>query len=110
MSKPHPLFKTGAAAADDAIVIELTSNAEQFDTWQLGSSAGAIDVYGSLDGTNYQSAPIALVDQGSVAPGTTVVETTAGGNYLFKGRWKKIKLLQKGVTAVVGAVLEGYQA
>ena len=42
--------------------------------------------------------------------GIQVIETAANGNYGFKGRWKKIKVLQKGATAVVGAVLAGYQA
>lgn len=112
MSKATPIFKNNAAGtnADNAIVAEVTSNAEGYDTWQLGSSAGVMDVYGSLDGTNYLTAPIALTDLGSVAPSTTVIETTAGGNFGFKGRWKKILVQQKGATAVVGATLEGYQA
>ena len=110
MNKPLPLFKSGSANADDATVIEIASNAEMYDTWQLGSTAGAMDVYGSLDGTNYLTAALALVDLGSTTPSTAVIETAANGNYGFKGRWKKIKVLQKGATAVVGAVLAGYQA
>lgn len=110
MSKPHPMFKTGSANADNATVVEITSNAEQFDTWQIGSTGGVMDVYGSLDGTNYLTAPLALIDLGSTAPSTAVIETAAGGQYGFKGRWKKILVQQKGGTAVANACLLGYQA
>lgn len=106
-----PMIKTaGAGVSNDDIVFEIASNAELFDTWQLGSSAGAMDVFVSGDGTNYQSAAIALIDLGSVAPATAVVVTTAGGNYGIKGRWKKIKLLQNGGVAVANAFLIGYQS
>lgn len=112
MSKQSPMIKKNAAGtnADDAVVFELTENGEHFDTWQLGSTTGVMDVYGSLDGTNYLSSAIALVDLGSTAPSTAVTETTANGNYGFKGRWKKIKVLQKGATAVTNAALVGYQS
>lgn len=109
MSKPV-LKRLGAAAADNATVFEITSNADQFDTWELGSSAGAMDVFVAGDGTNYLAAAVALVDLGSTAPSTTVVETTAGGNYGIRGRWPKIIVRQKGVTAVVGAYLIGYES
>jgi hypothetical protein len=108
--KSSPIFKTGTGTNAGDIVIEITKNAEDYDTWQLGSSAGSMQVFGSLDGTNYLVTALALVDLTSVAPGTTVTSTTAGGNYGLKGRWKKIKLTQNGATAVAGAVLEGYQA
>ena len=106
---PSPMIKTGGAGTnDDDIVFDITSNAEQFDTWQLGSSAGAMDVFVSGDGTLYQSAAIALIDLGSTAPSTAVVVTTAGGNYGLKGRWKAIRVRQNGATAVEDAFLIGY--
>lgn len=110
MIKPSPIFKSGVGVNNGDIVIEILSNAENYDTWQLGSTAGAMQVFGSLDGTTYLTAPLALVDLGSTTPSTTVVTTTANGQYGLKGRWKKIKLLQSGGAAVAGAVLEGYQA
>lgn len=100
--------EVGASAADDAAVFEVNNNAEQFSTWQLGSTAGAMDVYVSGNGTTYQTAAIALVDLGSTAPSTAVTETTAAGNYGIRGKWKKLKVLQKGATAVTGAYLIGY--
>jgi hypothetical protein len=106
-----PMIKTaGVGVSDNDVIFEIASNAENFDTWQLGSTAGAMDVFVSGDGTNYQSAAVALIDLGSTAPSTAVVVTTAGGNYGIKGRWKKIKVLQNGGTGVANAFLIGYQS
>lgn len=105
------LIKTaGAGVNDNDIVFELTSNAENYDTWQLGSTAGSMDVYVSGDGTNYLTAAVALIDLGSTAPSTAVTATTAGGNYGIRGRWRKIKLLQVGATAVANGYLIGYES
>lgn len=101
-------MRNSASDADNATVFESLSNAELFSTWQLGSSAGAMDVYVSGDGTNFQTAPVALIDLGSIDPSTAVVETTAGGNYGIRGRWRGIRVLQKGATAVENAYLIGY--
>jgi hypothetical protein len=104
------LRRLSATTADNEAAFEITSNGDQYDTWQLGSSAGAMDVFVSGDGTDYQSAAVALVDLGSTAPSTAVVETTAGGIYGIRGRWPKIIVRQKGATAVVGAFLIGYES
>lgn len=109
MGTPVLIKTAGAGVNDNDVVFEITSNAQNFDTWQLGSTAGAMDVFVSGDGTNYMSGAIAMIDLGSTAPSTAVVVTTAGGNYGIRGRWKKIKLLQNGATAVANAYLIGYE-
>lgn len=73
---------------------------DQCDAWQLGSTAGAMDVFGSLDGTNYLATAIALIDLNSTDPSTLVSVTAAGGLYGFRGHFKAIKFLQNGATAV----------
>jgi hypothetical protein len=108
--KPSPIFKTGSGTNDNDVVIQQASNAEQYDTWQLCSTAGAMDVFVSSDGTNFMTAPLALIDLGSTTPATAVVETSANGHYGFKGRWRAVRVLQKGATAVANAVLTGYLA
>lgn len=112
MSAQTPvMIKTGGVGtADNSTVFELLTNAEFFDTWQLGSTAGSMDVYVSGDGTNFQTAAIAMVDLGSTAPSTTVVATTAGGNYGLKGRWKAIRILQVGATNIENGYLIGYNS
>ncbi len=96
---------TGSSNADNATVFEFLGNMQSYDTYQLGSTGGAMDVYGSGDGTNFLSAPIALIDLGSTTPSVAVVETAANGNYGFRGRYKAIRVLQKGATAVANAYL-----
>lgn len=110
MGKPVLKKSAGVGVNNDDIVFEISSNADIFDTWQLGSTAGVMDVFVSGDGTNYMSAAIALVDLGSTAPSTAVVVTTAGGNYGIRGRWKKIKVMQNGATAVANGYLIGYES
>lgn len=106
-----PMIKTGGSGTNDNdVVFEILENAELYDTWQLGSTAGAMDVFVSGDGTNFQSAAIAMIDLGSTAPSTAVIVTTAGGNYGIRGRWKAIRVLQNGATAVENAFLIGYQS
>lgn len=102
--------KAGTGVNDNDPVFELAADAEYFDTWQLGSTAGAMDVFVSGDGTNYMASALALIDLGSTAPSTAVVVTTAGGNYGIRGRWKKIKVLQNGATAVANGYLIGYES
>lgn len=110
MGKPVLEKSAGTGVSDNDVIFEIASNADQFETWQLGSTAGAMDVFVSGDGTNYQSAAIALIDLGSTAPSTAVTVTTAGGNYGIRGRWKKIKVLQNGATAVANGYLIGYES
>ena len=102
--------KSGTGVSDNDLIFEVPANAELFDTWQLGSTAGAMDVFVSGDGTNYMASAVALIDLGSTAPSTAVVVTTAGGNYGIRGRWKKIKVLQNGATAVANGYLIGYES
>jgi hypothetical protein len=101
--KPIATYGPLASANDNDVVFTLTGNGQDNDTYQLGSTAGAMDVYGSGDGTNFLTAPIALTDLTATAPATRVIETTANKHYQFTGRYKAIQVLQKGATGVTGA-------
>lgn len=100
---------TGSGTNNNDVVMTIADDSLQYDTWIIGSSAGALDVFVSLDGTNFQSAALALLDLGSATPTTMVAVTTAGGNFAFRGKYKKIRVDQNGATAVVGAVLNAYR-
>lgn len=89
--------------ADNAVVFTLTGNGQDNDTYQLGSTGGAMDVYGSGDGTNFLATALALTDLTSTTPATRVDTTVAGKHYQFSGRYKAIQVLQKGATAVANA-------
>lgn len=101
--KPIATYGPLASNADNAVVFTLTGNGQDNDTYQLGSSAGAMDVFGSGDGTNFLATPLALIDLASTTPATRVVETAAGRHFQFTGRYKAIQILQKGATAVENA-------
>lgn len=92
-----------AGTNDNDIVIELDS-VGKFDRFMLSSTAGAMDVDVSLDGTNFITA-IAMEDEKSTTPQTRVVVTAAAGLYLFQGPIKAVRVRQNGVTAVANAVL-----
>jgi hypothetical protein len=97
----------GSAAADNAVVIDAPENVFNYTVFSLMSTAGAMDVYISQDGTNYTTDPIAMTDRCDTGAGSSdaVNETAAGRLYGFRGNFRKIKVLQKGATAVVGASL-----
>lgn len=96
---------TGSAAADNAVVFTFTGNAQSYDTYQFGSTAGAMDVFASGDGTNELTTALAIIDMASTTPATRVVETAANRHYMLQGRFKSIRILQKGATAVENAYL-----
>lgn len=95
----------GNAAADNATVIE-TGDASLYSEFTLQATDGAMDVYVSLDGTNYSTAALSLIDLGATTS-DPVIETAADRTYAFFGVFAKIRVLQKGATAVTGAVLMG---
>lgn len=99
----RPGFASGAAAGDNATVIEL-EDVSMFDTFILQSTQGAMDVFVSLDGTNYSTAPLSLTDMGATTS-TPVIVTAANRTYGFRGKFRKVKVLQNGATAVVAATL-----
>jgi hypothetical protein len=89
---------------DNDVLIEFDSNVEAFDTFELMSTAGAMDVFVSLDGTNYTTAAHSLADLGAITTDPVIV-TAANRVYGFRGKYKKIKVLQNGATAVTAPVL-----
>jgi hypothetical protein len=94
---------TGSGTNDNDQVI-LLDDAGPFDTFLLMSTAGAMDVFVSLDGTNYTTAPLSLADLGA-SDTIPVLVTVANRMYGFRGKYRKIKILQNGATAVEDAAL-----
>lgn len=89
--------------ADDNDVLFTTSDMDRWDACLLMSSAGAVDVLVSLDGTNYSTAPLSLQDFGATDMNPVLV-TTTGRVYGFVGKFKYIKVLQNGATAATAAM------
>lgn len=96
--------KTGSGTNDNDVVIDATDLMDGADTFFLMSTAGAMDVFVSLDGTNYTTAALSLTDMGATTT-TPVVVTAANRMYGFRGKFKAVRVLQNGATAVENAVL-----
>lgn len=94
---------TGSGVNDNDVVITL-NRADPFDTFLLMSTAGAMDVFVSLDGTNYSTAALSLTDMGATTSSPVVV-TAANRVYGFRGLFRAVRVLQNGATAVENATL-----
>lgn len=99
-------YKGGIGVNDNDVVVQ-TGDVSAYDTFTLMTTAGAADVFCSLDGTNYATAALSLEDLGatSAAGGVWVVVTAALRIYRFRGNFRLIQVQQNGATAVTGATL-----
>lgn len=87
---------------DDNSVLLTTGDLTNYNEHIIHSTAGAVDVEVTVDGTNWTSsatAPIAMQDMTATASATFVTVTAAGKVYKLIGKFKKIRLVQNGATA-----------
>lgn len=96
---------TNTSTDDNEVAIQ-TNDVLQFDTFMLMSVTGVVDVFPSLDGTNYATAPISLQDMGA-STSDPVLVTVAGRIYGFRGKFSKLRVLQNGATDVAVSLLCG---
>ncbi len=96
-------FADGSGTNDNDVVIQ-TTDVSMYREFSLQATAGAMDVLVSLDGTNYTTAPLSLIDRGATTSDPVIV-TAADRSYAFFGTFHKIQVLQNGGTAVADAVL-----
>jgi len=94
---------TGTGVNDNDVLFT-TGDVLQCEEFYLMSTAGAMDVFVSLDGTNFSTAPLSLVDLGATTTDPVLV-TAANRVYAFFGRYTKVRVLQNGATGVANAVL-----
>ena len=99
----HSTLYTGTGTNDNDVVIQ-TDAIERHCAFMLVSTAGAMDVFVSIDGTNYTTAPLSLIDFGGIVT-TPVLVTVANRVYGFRGVFKFVRVLQNGATAVVAGAL-----
>lgn len=96
---------TNTSTDDNEVVIQ-TGDVSRWNTFMVMSLTGAVDVFVSLDGTNYATAALSLVDQGA-ADAAPVLVTAALRCYGFRGIFRKIRVLQNGATGVSAVLLCG---
>lgn len=96
----------GVSAGD--VVIQ-TNDMGRYDTHELMSTAGAMEVLVTLDGTNYTTATVSMIDMGAVV-NTPVLVTVANRLYVLIGNYKAIRVKQNGATAVTAATMRSYSS
>lgn len=89
---------------NDNDVLFTTGTMTEYSACTLMSTTGAVDVFVSLDGTNFSTAALSLQDFGATTNDPVVV-TAALRVYGFAGKYKAIKVLQNGATAAAASLL-----
>lgn len=83
---------------NDNDVLFTTGDISRYDACSLMSTDGAVDVFVSLDGTNYSTAALSLQDFGA-STNDPVLLTVADRVYGFVIKARNIRVLQNGATA-----------
>lgn len=107
MSNKHAAELYTGTGTNDNDVLFTTRNVQQHTYFTLMSTAGAVDVDVSIDGTNFSTAALALEDAGATANATYVVVTAANRVYKFRGPFTRIRVVQNGGTATAASLLCG---
>ena len=88
----------GIAGVSDNDVIYTSPDVSGYNVHYVQATAGTIDIDVTLDGTNWIAA-VAAVSLITTTPATRVVEAASGVCLELKGKFKRIRVLQKGATA-----------
>ena len=94
---------TGDCTENDEVLIQ-TDSLTGYHACFLMSSAGAVDVFVTLNGSNYSTAAFSLEDKGAT-DGTDAVVTTAGTVYGFATWFLGVRIVQNGATDATAALL-----
>jgi hypothetical protein len=88
-------YRDGLGASDNDVIVQ-TGDISAYDEFLLmHTTAGATDVFVSLDGTNYSTAALSLIDLGATTSDPVLV-TVASRIYAFYGTYAAIRVLQNG--------------
>lgn len=93
---------SGTGTSDNDVLFT-TGDVSRYDACVLMSTDGVVDVFVSLDGTNYSTAPLSLQDFGASTTDPVLV-TIADRVYGFVGKYRKIRVLQNGATATAASM------
>ncbi len=91
-----------AASATDNVQIYISGDLTGYSehSFENLSATDPIDVYGSLDGTNFNATPVMveIVSTAQTAGKITVNQIAVGEICRIIGKWKALKVLRKGTT------------
>lgn len=89
---------------NDNDVLFTSDDILRYDACTVMSTGGAVDVFVSLDGTNYATAALSLQDMGATSTDPVLV-TAADRVYGFVVKARRIRVLQNGATAASASML-----
>lgn len=95
------LSYTGTAGTNDNDVVYTSTDISMYDYHTIECTAGTVDIQVTVDGTNYNTTPAAVMLHDDVTTGGGVRSATiaSGKVGILRGKFKGIKLLQNGATA-----------
>lgn len=104
-SRNVEVWSGGASTEDNEVVLEI--DARGFEEFTFGSSAGAVDVFASLDGSAFLATAIGVVSAVDILPDAL---TTPGGVFSVQGTFHRLRFMQNGATDVAGFALVAKRA
>lgn len=99
----HAIRYYGSGSSDNDVLFT-TGDMTRYSACTVMSTTGAVDVFVSVDGTNFSTAALSLQDFGATTNDPVVV-TVAGRVYGFAGKYRTIRVLQNGATAAAASLL-----
>lgn len=92
------------SGTNDNDVLFTTGDVSQYDACTIMSTTGAVDVFVSLDGTNYATSALAIQDFGATTTDPVLV-TVALRPYGWVYKTRRIRVLQNGATGAAASML-----
>jgi hypothetical protein len=103
-AQAQELVRYSGTGANDNDVLFTTADLSRYDACTIMSTDGAVDVFVSIDGTNYATAALSLQDMGATSTDPVLV-TAADRVYGFVVKAKNIRVLQNGATAASASMI-----
>lgn len=108
-SQPDQIYGDNAVryqgtGTNDNDLLFTTSGTVAYDACMLMSITGAVDVEGTIDGSNWTTAPLSLQDLGATALDPVIV-TVADRMYAVVGKYLALRVRQNGATAASASLL-----
>jgi len=103
-AQSQELVRYSGTGANDNDVLFTTGDMSRYDACTIMSTDGAVDVFVSIDGTNYATAALSLQDMGATSTDPVLV-TAADRVYGFVVKAKNIRVLQNGATAASASMI-----